>query len=87
MDIQSWPWTGILGAAAVYWVVLIASWLFYTTRPSTQARARARDFQSAERAPKTGKVEMTFAHSTRLDRVALVLLGPPIVLAALRLIL
>ena len=83
MDIRTWPWTGVLVAVVIYWIVLVAGWLVYTTRPSTQARARERDLHSIEQDPETGRVVMSFQHASRLDRVGLVLFGPPILLAAL----
>ena len=82
MEIGTLTWAHVLGAAALYWAILIPAWLFHTTRPSTQARARERAVTRTEIDPATGEMLMTLQHPINVGRVAAILLGPPLLLVA-----
>jgi hypothetical protein len=84
MDIRDWSWTQVFLATLGYWLVLIAVWWTRTARPSRQARARS--MAPSERLPgdQPGEHFEIYRGRTNVTAVATVVLGPPILLAALR---
>ena len=80
MTLEAWAWYQLLLVIAVYWALLLGRWWFYTTRPSTQARARARGLRHVETDPETGEVLLGFEATANLLPIAAVLLGPPVLL-------
>ena len=83
----SLSWTQIVLACGLYWVLLMGGWLFHTTRPSTQARARARALTHQTLDPETGMMQLRFETRIRTRPIALLVLGPPLALVLIRLIL
>ena len=80
MDFWNWTLLQLAGTGALYVIVAAGAWLLYTTRPSTQARARARALKDVQPGPTSHTVVLTYEHSLNLNRVARVLLGPPCLL-------
>ena len=80
MDFPTWTWAALAAAVATYWVLLAGGWWWLTTRPTTQARARARHFAGAVRDPERGAVMVTYQASLDLARIIAVVLGPPLLL-------
>jgi hypothetical protein len=79
----SWTWLHALAATILYWIVLIACWAFYVSRPSVRARAWERDFTDQSKDPETGRMIVTLSSSTSLLPTIVALLAPPAVLFAL----
>ena len=40
MALPSLSWGRYIAIVLLYWVLVVGGWMFYTTRPSTQRRAR-----------------------------------------------
>ena len=64
----------------LYWVLVVGVWTFYTTRPSTQRRAREQDLIAEVKDPATGKMTLTFSSEVNLLPIGALLFGPPVAL-------
>ena len=81
---HSWTWTQIALATVAYWIVVVAGWWFYTTRPSRQARARAAAKTQSLAGSKPGEDIVVFSHTINLTTPLLILVGPPLLLIVFR---
>ena len=67
----------------LYWVLVVGGWMFYTTRPSTQRRAREQSVIAERKDPVTGGTILTISSRIRitLRPIAALLFGPPLALS------
>jgi hypothetical protein len=80
----SWNWKQIALATAAYWIVVVAGWWFYTTRPSQQARARASAKSESLAGSKPGEEIVVISHTVNITTPLSILVGPPQHLVVLR---
>ena len=80
MTFSSWTWLHVLVMALVYWAVVICTWSFRVSRPAARERARERAFHGRTIDPATGEMTMTFTSAIDVNRIAAILLGPPLFL-------
>ena len=64
----------------VYWVLVVGSWMFYTTRPSTQRRAREQAVIAERKDPIAGGTIVTISSTINLQPIGALLFGPPVAL-------
>ena len=78
MNPSDWTWLHVLGIVLLYWVAIIGTWSFRVSRPEARERARAQHFQGSSIDPATGQMTMTFTNAVNLNRIAAILLVPPL---------
>ena len=80
MSFHSWTWIHLALAIAGYWIVVIAAWRFYATRPAHQARAREEAITQRIPGSRPGEETVVLSGTVNLTGVLAVLLGPPVLL-------
>ena len=80
MAFPSFNWGRYIIVVLVYSVLVVGGWIFYTTRPSTQRRAREQALVAERRDPVTGGMILTFSSTINLRPIGAVLFGPPLAL-------
>jgi len=86
MDIRAMSWGSVAAMMLMYWLLVIGGWLIYTTRPSRQAKAWEQASKHVEE-QEGGGVRIRVTHEVNIAPYLLVLLLPPLVLVAVRLLL
>jgi len=54
MALPSLSWGRYISVVLLYWLLVVGGWRFYTTRPSTQRRAREQHLIAERKDPVTG---------------------------------
>ncbi len=67
----------------LYWGLVAGGWILYTTRPSTQRRAREQALVAERKDPATGGMIVTLSSTINLRPIAALLFGPPLALLIL----
>jgi hypothetical protein len=80
MDLRSWTWMHLALMIAGYWLLVVAAWWFYTTRPAQQARARDRATTQILPGSRPGEQGITLSGTINLAGALAMLMGPPILL-------
>jgi len=80
MALPSLSWGRYMAIVLVYWVLVVGSWMFYTTRPSTQRRAREQAVIAERKDPIGGGTIVTISSTINLRPIGALLLGPPVAL-------
>ena len=80
MALPSLSWGRYIAIVLLYWVLVVGGWTFYTTRPSTQRRAREQHLIAEEKDPATGGTILTFSSEVNLLPIGALLFGPPLAL-------
>ena len=80
MALPSFSWGRYIAIVLLYWVLVVGGWMFYTTRPSTQRRAREQAVIAERKDPVTGGTILTISSSINLLPIGALLLGPPLAL-------
>lgn len=82
MNASNWTWFHVFGIVLLYWVAAIGTWSFRVSRPEARRQARERRFQGNSIDPATGQMTMTFTNAINLNRIAAILLVPPLLFVA-----
>ena len=77
MALPSLSWGRYIGIVLLYWVLVVGGWILYTTRPSTQRRAREQALVAERKDPFTGGMIVTFSSTVDLRPIGALLFGPP----------
>ncbi len=80
MALPSLSWGRYIAIVLLYWVLVVGAWMFYTTRPSTQRRAREQAVIAERKDPVTGGMILTISSRINLRPIGALLFGPPLVL-------
>ena len=80
MAFPSLSWGRYIAIVLLYWVLVVGGWMFYTTRPSTQRRAREQALIAEAKDPVTGGTILTFSSEVHLLPIGALLFGPPLAL-------
>ena len=80
-------WGRYMSLVLLYWVLVVGGWIFYTTRPSTQRRAREHAVVVARKDPVTGGTILTLSSTINLGPIAALLFAPPLALLIVWLVL
>ena len=80
MALPSLTWGRYISIVLLYWVLVVGGWRFYTTRPSTQRRAREQHLIAERKDPVTGGMILTFSSEVNLLPIGALLFGPPLAL-------
>ncbi len=82
MALPSSSWGRYIAIVLLYWVLVVGGWMFYTTRPSTQRRAREQAVIAERKDPVTGGTILTISSRIRitLRPIATLFFGPPLAL-------
>jgi len=78
MALPSLTWGRYISIVLLYWVLVVGGWRFYTTRPSTQRRAREQAVIAERRV--TGGTILTLSSTINLRPIGALLFGPPLAL-------
>ena len=78
MALPSLTWGRYISIVLLYWVLVVGGWRFYTTRPSTQRRAREQHLIAERRV--TGGTILTLSSTINLRPIGALLFGPPLAL-------
>src|SRR2546430_1121487 len=77
MAFPSLSWGQYIAIVLLYWVLVVGGWMFYTTRPSTQRRAREQCVIADRKDTLTGVEAPVPASCTNLPASRGSRLGPP----------
>ena len=80
MALPPLSWGRYIAIVLLYWVLVVGGWMFYTTRPSTQRRAREQHLIAERKVPVTGGMILTFSYRVNLLPIGALLFGPPLAL-------
>ena len=80
MALPSFSWGRYIAILLLYWVLVVGGWMFYTTRPSTQRRAREQAVIAERKDPVTGGTILTVSSTINLPPIGALLFGPPVAL-------
>ena len=80
MALPSLNWGRYISLVVLYWVLVVGGWILYTTRPSTQRRAREQALVAERKDPVTGGTILTFSSTIHLAPIGALLFGPPLAL-------
>ncbi len=80
MAVPSLSWGRYIAIVLLYWALVVGGWMVYTTRPSTQRRAREQSVIAERKDPVTGGTILTISSSINLLPIGALLLGPPLAL-------
>jgi hypothetical protein len=80
MAFPSFNWGRYISVVLLYWVLVVGGWISYTTRPSTQRRAREQALVAERKDPVSGGMILTFSSTINLGPIGALLLGPPLAL-------
>jgi len=80
MALPPLSWGRYTAIVLLYWVLVVGGWMFYTTRPSTQRRARERAVIAEQKDPVTGATILTISSRIHLGPIGAMLFGPPLAL-------
>ncbi len=78
MALPSFSWGRYIAIVLLYWVLVVGGWMFYTTRPSTQRRAREQAVIAERKV--TGGTILTVSSTINLRPIGALLFGPPVAL-------
>ncbi len=78
MAFPSLSWGRYIAIVLLYWVLVVGGWMFYTTRPSTQRRAREQAVIAERKV--TGGTILTVSSTINLRPIGALLFGPPVAL-------
>ncbi len=78
MAFPSLSWGRYIAIVLLYWVLVVGGWMFYTTRPSTQHRAREQAVITERKV--TGGTILTVSSTINLRPIGALLFGPPVAL-------
>jgi len=78
MAFPSLSWGRYIAIVLLYWVLVVGGWMFYTTRPSTQRRAREQAVIAERKV--TGGTILTLSSTINLRPIGALLFGPPLAL-------
>ena len=78
MAFPSLSWGRYIAIVLLYWVLVVGGWMFYTTRPSTQRRAREQAVIAERKV--TGGTILTLSSTITLRPIGALLFGPPLAL-------
>jgi len=87
MALTSLTWGRFIGVVLLYWLLVVGGWRFYTTRPSTQRRAREQHLIAERKDPVAGGIILTFSYRVKLLPIGALLFGPPLALFIVWLVL
>ena len=87
MALTSLSWGRFIGVVLLYWLLVVGGWRFYTTRPSTQRRAREQAVIAERKDPVTGGTILTISSRINLRPIGALLFGPPLALFIVWLVL
>ena len=85
MAFPSLSWGRYIAIVLLYWVLVVGGWMFYTTRPSTQRRAREQAVIAERKV--TGGTILTLSSTINLRPIGALLFGPPLALLIVWLVL
>lgn len=85
--IHSWTWSRLALAIIGYWVLVLAAWWFYTTRPSQQARARAAAATQTLPGSRPDEQILVLSSTINITGLLAALVVPPLLLVLLRWVL
>ena len=80
MALPSLSWGRYIAIVLLYWVLVVGGWMFHTTRPSTQRRAREQAVIAERRDTVTGVMILTISSTINLRPIVALLFGPPLAL-------
>ena len=80
MALPSLRWRQNIAIVLLYWVLVVGGWMFYTTRPSTQRRAREQAVIAERNDTVTGGTILTVSSTINLRPIVALLFGPPLAL-------
>jgi len=80
MALPPLSWGRYIAIVLLYWVLVVGGWMFYSTRPSTQRRAREQSVIAERKDPVTGGTILILSSTINLRPIGALLLGPPLVL-------
>ena len=80
MALPPLSWGRYIAIVLLYWVLVVGGWMFYTTRPSTQRRAREQAVIAERKDPVTGGTILTISSRINLGPIGALLFGPPLAL-------
>jgi len=80
MALPPLSWGRYIAIVLLYWVLVVGGWMFYTTRPSTQRRAREQAVIAERKDPVTGGTILTISSTIHLRPIGALLFGPPLAL-------
>jgi hypothetical protein len=86
MDIRTMSWGTLTLMTLMYWFLLIGGWRIYVTRPSRRGKAWEQASKHIEE-QEGGGVRIRVTYEVNLAPYLLVLLLPPLVLLAVKLLL
>src|SRR5437762_12135475 len=78
MALPPLSWGRYIAIVLLYWVLVVGSWMFYTTRPSTQRRAREQAVIAGRKEPLGGGAVVTISSTIHLRPIGALRLGPPV---------
>src|SRR2546428_9130347 len=77
MALPSLSWGRYISVVLLYWLLVVGGWRFYTTRPSTQRRAREQHLIAERKDPVTGGLILTFSYPVNFLPICALLFRPP----------
>ena len=80
MALPSLSWRQNIAIVLLYWVLVVGGWMFCTTRPSTQRRAREQAVIAERNDTVTGGTILTVSSTINLRPIVALLFGPPLAL-------
>src|SRR2546427_12378759 len=80
MALPPLSWGRYIAIVLLYWVLVVGGWMFYTTRPSTQRRAREQAVIAERKDLVTGGTILTISSRNNLRPIGALLFGPPLAL-------
>ncbi len=82
MALPSFIWGRYIAIVLLYWVLVVGGWIFYTTRPSTQRRAREQAVIAERKDPVTGGTILILSSKIEINLrpIGALLFGPPMAL-------
>ena len=80
MALPSLSWGRYIAIVLLYWVLVVGGWMLYTTRPSTQRRAREQAVIAERKDTVTGGTILTISSTINLRPIVALLFGPPLAL-------